>query len=97
MVINPTDVVQDCMNGNGDLIRVSVHASADFIHTLDIEGADYYSEIIIQETTGMLIEKHGTVTIDWAYNNTELVVSVESKDVDVNTLISVAEGIQIIS
>ena len=51
--------------------------------------------MIVQGTKGILIEKDNTVTIDWAYNNSSFVVSVESRDVDAAILTAVAESVHI--
>ena len=97
LALSPSDRMLDLVNDQGDLIRVSVHASEDFINTLDLEDADYFANIIIQGTDGILIEKDNTVTIDWAYDNSAFVVSVESRDVDASILTTVAESVRIIN
>ena len=95
-VTGPSDVVVDCTNDAGDLIRVSVHESEDYIHFLDLEDADYYEDIIVQGCEGILRIKDDYIRIAWPYNNSELVVSVRSSDVDRNTLLRVAESVSII-
>jgi len=94
--ITPDDLVLDCTNDAGGLITVSVHEGEDFMHTLDLEEADYYSSIVIQGCEGMLRMKEGYARIAWPYNNTEFVVSVRSSDVDQDTLLRVAESVSII-
>lgn len=95
MVTGPSDFVLDCTNDAGGLIRVSVHESEDGMHTMDLEEADYYNEVVIQGCEGILRIKDDYIRIAWPYNNTELVVSVTSADVDSDTLLSVAESIRI--
>ena len=92
----PVDVVMDCINDAGDLIRVSVHASEDYMHFLDLEDADYYEDIIVQGCEGMLRIKDGYIRITWPYSDTELVITVISSDVDLDTILQVAESVSII-
>lgn len=96
MVTGPSDFVLDCTNDAGGLITVSVHESEDYIYTLDLEDADFFTEIIVQGRQGMLRVKDDYIRIVWPYNNTELVVSVTSSDVDTDTLLHVAESISIV-
>lgn len=94
---SPSDVALECTNDTGGLITVSVHDGADFIHTLDLEEADYYSMVVIQDCDGILRVKDGFTRITWPYNNSELVVSVRSSDVNQDTLLCVAESVIIVS
>ena len=94
--ITPVDVVIDCTNDAGGLISVSVHESEDFMHTLDLEDADYFTDAIVQGQQGMLIMKNDIFRIVWPHKSSALVVDVESANVDSNTLLLVAESISII-
>ena len=94
-VITPDDVVIDYTNDAGGLIRVSVHESEDFIYTLDLEEADYSTEITVNDCDGMLIQKGDIVRVYWAYYNTNLVVGLMSADVDMDTLLQVAESVNV--
>ena len=95
-VITPVDIVMDCTNESGGLITVQVHKSEDFMHTLDVEKADYNSAINVADCEGMLTLKDGTYGIYWPYNDTDLVVSITSSDVDSETLLRVAESVRIL-
>lgn len=92
----PSDVVLDCTNDTGGLIRVSVHESEDFMHTLDLEEADHYTKITVNDCEGMLIQKGDIVRVYWVYYNTDLVVGLMSEDVDMETLLPVAESVSIL-
>lgn len=96
MVTGPSDFVLDCTNDAGGLIRVSVHESDDSIYTLNLEDSDYYSEIPVQNCDGILINKDSIIRIYWSYKDTGLVASVESPDIDADTLIHVAESVSIL-
>ena len=96
ILFTPDDFMLDCTNDAGGLIRVSVHESKDGLHFFDLEDVDYYSDIIVQGCDGMLRIKDDYIRIVWPYNNTELVVSVTSSDVDSDTLSRVAESISIV-
>ena len=95
-VITPKDAVLDCTNSAGGVITVQVHASENYMHTLDMEATDYSSIISISGCQGMLTFKDGTYSVYWPYNDTELVVSITSSDVDSDTLIRMAESVSII-
>ena len=92
----PSDAMLDYINDAGGVIRISVHESEDFMHTLDLEEADYYNNIVIQGCEGILRIKDDYIRIAWPYHNTELVVSIRSSDVDQDTLLRVAESVSII-
>ena len=95
VIITPTDVVMDCTNDVGKLITVSVHESEAFLYTLDMEGADNFSEITVNGQQGMLILKNYTYSLIWPHENDELVICVESADVDADTLLQIAENVSI--
>ena len=96
LVSGPSDVVMDCTSDAGGLIRISVHESEDYMHFLDLEDADYYEDIIVQGCEGMLRIKDGYIRITWPYSDTELVITVISSDVDLDTILQVAESVSII-
>lgn len=93
---SPSDVALDCTNDTEGLITVSVHASAEFIYTLDLEDAVYSKEITVQDCPGMLVLKEDIYGVYWPYNNTDLVVTIESNAVDGDVLLHIAESIQLI-
>ena len=95
-VTGPSDIVLDCTNDTGGLITVSVHASEDGMHFLDLEDADYYGDIIVQGCEGMLRIKDDCIRITWPYSDTELVITVVSSDVDLDAIFQVAESVSII-
>ena len=92
----PVDFEVFCTNDTGELIRVSVHESEDLLSTLDLEGVDFSSAITVSNCQGMLTFKDGTYGVYWPFNDTDLVVSITSSDVDSDTLIRVAESVSII-
>lgn len=96
IIYTPSDMMLDYANEAGGQIRVSVHESEGFKYTLDLEDADYYKEVIVQNCEGMLILKNGIIRIDWIYNDASLVVIVESADVDEETLLRVAESVSLL-
>ena len=96
VVTGPTDRVLDITNEHGDMIRISVHPSEDFIHTLDMEDAEYSSTITVQGCEGVLISKDGIIRLDWVDPVTSLVICVESEDVDTDTIFRIAQGVHII-
>ena len=96
LTITPHDIVLDCTNEAGGLIRISVHESEDYIYTLDLENADYYTEITIQDCEGIIIKKNDIIRIDWHYHNAEMVVIVESADEGEETLLHVAENVTLV-
>lgn len=96
IVSGPSDMVLDCANGAGGLITVSVHESEEFMHTLDLEGSDYYTDITIQGQQGMLVLKNQMYSIKWPHGNDGMVIDVTSADVDSDTLLRVAENISVI-
>lgn len=96
IILSPKDVILDCINSTGGLISITVHESEDFMHTLDLEDADHYTDITVQSQQGMLIMKNDIYRIIWPHSDSTLVVDVESADVDSDTLLRVAESISII-
>ena len=96
IVTGPYDTILDCTNDAGGLIRVSVHEGENLIHTLDLEDAEYFSDITVQGQQGMLRIKDGFIRITWPYFDTDLVVSVVSSDIDSDTILEVAESVRIV-
>ena len=94
--ITQVDIVVDCTNDSGGLISVSVHESEKGMHYLDLEDADYYTTTIVQKQQGMLRIKDGIIRVTWPYQGSELVATVVSSDVDVDTLLHVAESVSIV-
>ena len=94
--ITQVDIVVDCTNDSGGLISVSVHESEKGMHYLDLEDADYHTEVVVNDCEGMVIQKGDTLRIYWAYYNTDLVVGLMSDDVDLKNLLKIAEGVSII-
>ncbi len=95
VIFTPSDAMLDYTNDAGRVIRISVHESEDFIYTLDLEEADYYTEITVNDCNGMLIQKGDIVRVYWAYYNTDFVVGLMSADVDMDTLLQVAESVNV--
>lgn len=85
----------DCTNTNGDLIRVKVYTDSQTIYTFDIEDTDSCTDITIQETPALLVEKEGVLRIMWADTDTNTYILVHSDSTDIDTLIRVAENIDI--
>lgn len=96
VIFTPSDAMLDYTNDAGGVIRISVHESEDFKYTLDLEDSDYYTDITVQGQQGMLVLKNQTHSMFWPHDNDRLVISVESADVDADTLLHVAESISII-
>lgn len=96
IVSGPSDKVLDCTNEDGGLIRVSVHESEEFIYTLDLEEADDYNNITVQGCDGIIVLKDDTYGLYWPYKNSDLVVTIESATTDEDTLLHVAESIQLV-
>ena len=96
LISGPSDIVMDCTNDAGGLIRVSVHESEDYIYTLDLEEADHFTEITVNDCEGMLIQKGDILRVYWVYYDTDLVVGLMSADVVRETLLQVAESVSIL-
>lgn len=85
----------DCNNAEGDLIRVRVFADDQTLYNLDLEDADSREEKTIQGNSALLVEKDGLLRIGWADSYTGTYVYVSSRDVDLDTLIQVAESVSV--
>lgn len=97
VIITPKDIVWDYTNVDGDIIRISVHESEDFMHFLDLEDADDYEEVTVQGCEGMLRIKDGILRIAWPYQNSGLVICIiSSSGIDEDSLLKVANGVSVI-
>ena len=93
---NPQNVVIECKNEIGESILITVHSDINAMYALDVEDADYYSNIQINSYPGVVVEKKGLVRVAWADNTSGLVCIITSSDVDSGTLLCIANNISII-
>lgn len=91
---NPQHMEVSCTNDDGELIKISIHPDSSSFYAIDIEDS-YYSDLSIHGFPGLLIEKDDSTRIAWADSEKDLVIFVISSDVPSDTLLQVAESIEI--
>ncbi len=85
--------VIDCTNDSGNLIRITVQVGDNALNTFDIENSDSRTEIVIQNSHGILIAKDSLIRITWLDEATNRVIMVSSESVDEDVLLRVANNV----
>lgn len=82
-----------CTNNSGGSIDISIESDTGTFFTFDIENAEFYNELSIQNSLGIMIVKDDWYRIAWKDEDTKCNIMIQSADVDAEALLSIAESI----
>ena len=81
-------------NGSGGIIQIDLTKVSEGVNAgVDTENADRVSEVIVNGSQGLCVEKEGAIHVVWVDTSTQVIIAIYCKSTTFETAMEIATGI----